>query len=107
MSDRAISSESVGLKGPASLRQRVHDILEYGSDFDPLAKIINNLLVALIVLNVVAFAAGTVPLVYDGYGEALDVFNVFSVVIFTIEYALRLWSCVEVPMFRTLAPWKA
>ncbi len=107
MPDPSAKNEPAGLKGPASLRQRVHDILEYGSDFDPVAKGINNFLVALIVLNVMAFAAGTVPRINNTYGEALDLFNLVSVIIFTIEYVLRLWSCVEVPMLRALAPWKA
>lgn len=96
-----------GSHGPASLRQRVHDILEYGSDFDPVAKTINTFLVALIVLNVIAFAAGTVPHINKKYGTALDVFNVVSVLIFTIEYILRLWSCVEVPLLHALPAWRA
>lgn len=107
MPDGPANRSATGLRGPASLRQRVHDILEYGSDFDPLAKGINAFLVALIVLNVIAFAAGTVPHIYDRYGVALDLFNVISVIIFTFEYALRLWSCVEVPMFHDLPSWRA
>ena len=104
MPDAPEKTTFAGREGPVTVRQRVHDILEYGSEFDPVAKGVNSFLVGLIVLNVIAFAAGTVPRIHAAYGTALDLFNVFSVVIFTIEYALRLWSCVEVPMLHTLAP---
>ncbi|MEM8744002.1 MAG: cyclic nucleotide-gated ion channel, partial [Pseudomonadota bacterium] len=38
---------------------------------------------------------------------ALDIFNAISVFIFTIEYVLSLWSCVEVPMLHALPKWRA
>lgn len=94
--------------GPeGTLRQRVHDILEYAPEHDPVARIVNSLLVLLIVLNVAAFAASTVEELDAQYGNAFELFNVASVIIFTLEYALRLWSCVEIPMFRDISQWRA
>jgi voltage-gated potassium channel len=34
-------------------------------------------------------------------------FNLFSVAVFAIEYALRVWSAVEIPMLSHLLPWRA
>jgi voltage-gated potassium channel len=90
-----------------TLRQRVHDILEIRSEFDPVTRIINILLVSLIMLNAVAFAAETVPEIGQRYGSMFELFNIISVVIFTIEYALRLWSCVELPYLNALPAWRA
>jgi len=49
----------------------------------------------LIVLNVLATIAGTVGTVQERYGAALRAFEVLSVVVFTAEYLLRIWACVE------------
>jgi voltage-gated potassium channel len=47
----------------------------------------------LIALNVLASIAGTVPSISARIGHALYVFEVVSVVIFSLEYILRVWSC--------------
>jgi voltage-gated potassium channel len=88
------------------LRRRVHDILEGGALADPTARAVNIFLIALIVLNVVAFAAETVPEVAAAYGPWLETFEWISVAIFTVEYALRIWSSVEVPLRMHTAPWR-
>jgi len=90
-----------------TLRQRAHDILEFRSEFDPVTRLINIFLVTLILLNVVAFAAETVPEIGQRYSSTFELFNFVSVVIFTIEYVLRMWSCVELPYLRALPVWSA
>lgn len=90
-----------------TLRQRVHDILEFGSEHDLIARIVNSALVTLILLNVAAFTAETVPEIGQRYGSSFALFNLVSVAIFTIEYVLRLWSCVELPLLHAMLPWRA
>ncbi len=90
-----------------TLRQRVHDILEFGSESDPVERFVNVALVTLILLNVAAFAAETVPEIGQRHGASFELFNLVSVAIFTIEYVLRLWSCVELPLLQTLPGWRA
>ncbi|MFQ5625829.1 MAG: cyclic nucleotide-gated ion channel [Methyloligellaceae bacterium] len=90
-----------------SARRHIHDILESGSEHDPVVRLTNTLLVVLITLNVAAFAAETVSELQREYGVAFELFNQLSVAIFTLEYTLRLWSCVEVPLLRSLPPWRA
>jgi voltage-gated potassium channel len=80
-----------------SWRLRAHDILEDSRDGDRLASAVNIGLVILIVANVIAFAAETVPAIGSRYADAFAFFNIASVIIFTVEYALRIWSCVENP----------
>ena len=52
-------------------------------------------LITLILSNVFLIILETVPSISIQYRAALTYFEIFSVVIFTVEYLLRLWSCVE------------
>lgn len=88
-------------------RRQVHDILEVGGDAHPTGRIVNAFIVVLIFLNAIAFAAETVDHLADRYGAYFDAFNVFSVIVFSIEYLLRVWSAVDIPMLSRLPPWRA
>ena len=88
-------------------RRKVHDILEVGGDAHPAGYFFNAFIITLIVLNAGAFAAETVDEVAAQYGRALDMFNTFSVVIFTLEYVLRIWSCIDIPMLSRMPRWRA
>ena len=88
-------------------RRKVHDILEVGGDAHPAGYVVNGFIVILIILNAFAFAAETVDHLAQRYGDLFWAFNVFSVIVFTIEYALRVWSSVEIPMLSRLPPWRA
>jgi voltage-gated potassium channel len=89
-----------------SWRARVHDILEVG-DGSSAGRVISIFLIVLIVANGLAFAAETVNSVYDRWGPELEAFNTFSVIVFTVEYVLRLWSSVEIPLYERMPHWRA
>lgn len=93
--------------GLAALRRRVYKIIEVGSGDDTVSKIFDSFIVTLIVLNVAAFVAETVPSLHQHYVTEFRYFEVLSVVIFTIEYLARLWVAVEVPFLARLAPHSA
>lgn len=88
-------------------RREVHDILEVGGDAHSVGRIVNAFIIVLIILNAIAFAADTVPELADRYAVEFEVFNIFSVIVFTIEYVLRVWSAVEIPMLSRLPRWQA
>jgi voltage-gated potassium channel len=88
-------------------RREVHDILEVGGGAHPAGRVINAFIIVLIILNAVAFAAETVDHLADRYGRFFDAFNVFSVAVFTVEYVLRIWSAVDIPMLSRMNPWQA
>jgi voltage-gated potassium channel len=79
------------------LRRRVYLMLEGGSAAGALGAGIEILLVVLIALNVAAFILQSVPAVERVYGRLFAGFEVVSVAIFTVEYALRLWASAEDP----------
>lgn len=88
-------------------RREVHDILEVGGEAYPLGRVVNAFIIVLIILNAVAFAAETVDHLAERYGAFFHYFNIFSVAVFSIEYVLRVWSAIDIPMLSRMPRWKA
>ena len=88
-------------------RREVHDILEVGGEAYPIGRLVNGFIIALIILNAVAFAAETVDHLAARYATFFYLFNIFSVAVFSVEYLLRLWSAIDIPMLSRMKPWKA
>ncbi|MGI9404763.1 MAG: cyclic nucleotide-gated ion channel [Hyphomicrobiaceae bacterium] len=86
----------------SALRRRVYEILEVGRGEDQVSIWVDRFLITLIILNVLAFAFETVPSFQAAYGSWFYAFDIISVLIFTVEYALRLWSCIEVPFLKRM-----
>lgn len=63
-------------------------------------KAFERVIVWLIALNLIALLIELVPQIHEPYKLLFDRFDVFSVVVFTIEYALRLYTAPEDPQFR-------
>ncbi len=81
--------------GPSTLRQRTHEILDISSPHDKVGRFIDVGLIALIALNVVAVIFETLPGLDQGWRHIFYWFEVFSIVIFSFEYVLRIWSAVD------------
>mgnify|MGYP001187871713 FL=1 len=56
---------------------------------------VNSIIIGLIILNSFAVALATVESYKIAYKDVFDVFEIFSVVFFTLEYILRVWICTE------------
>jgi voltage-gated potassium channel len=80
-------------------RARVWEILEDHGPADRVARTIDLLLIGLITLNVIAVILETVASVYAAAPLLFYWFEVFSVAVFSIEYAARLWSATAHPRF--------
>lgn len=89
------------------MRHRTYSILERGADNDTLSRAVNRGLVTLIVVNLIAMTLESVPSLHAQYGRAFWLFELFSLVIFTIEYIAILWIAVEHPPLRHLSHWRA
>ena len=76
-------------------RRRVHEILEVAGPGDRTSRLVDLCILSLILLNVAAVILESVPSYKDRYGDFFGFFEQVSVAIFTAEYVLRLWSCVE------------
>ncbi len=91
----------------ARIRRRIYEIIEMGRGEDTASKAFDTFIVTLILLNIAAFAAETVPALERQYRTEFLVFEVFSVAIFTVEYLARLWVAVDVPFLARLSPARA
>lgn len=77
------------------LKRRVWELLEVAKPGDVPGRIFDIFILTLIFLNVVAVVIGTVKVVEEHYEMILHRFEIFSVVVFSVEYIARVWSCVS------------
>lgn len=76
-------------------RQRIAKILDASDPSDRVGRMVDITLVILIGVNVLAIVLESVAAFYQAYRVQFIWFEAFSVIIFTIEYLLRVWSCVD------------
>ena len=77
------------------LRRRVYQVLEQGPIGDRLSTAVDRFLVLLIVVNLLAVALESMPQYQTRYAALFALVEYLSLVVFTVEYGLRLWCAVE------------
>ncbi|MDQ3457684.1 MAG: ion transporter [Deinococcota bacterium] len=82
-------------------KQRWFEILESTDRPDQISRKFNAFIFALILLNVLAVAIETIEPVREQYETFFQGFELFSVVVFLIEYLSRLWVADLKPQFQT------
>ena len=75
-----------------NLQANVLRILEPAKLGDRTSKIWDLSLFGLVVLNLIAVALESVPTLQNNYGSWFYNFEIFSVIVFTVEYVSRVWS---------------
>jgi len=91
----------------ADLRRRLYDILEHGAVAGRAGRVVARLIVLLIVVNLAAVTLESVPSVQARYGALFAAIEAVSLVVFTIEYALRVWVAGEQGLHRHEGEWRA
>ena len=81
-------------------KRRIFEILDMATKGDTISRVWDIFIVTLIILNVAAVIFETVPSIKSKSGGFFDVFEFVSVMIFTIEYILRLWSANTVDKYK-------
>jgi len=89
------------------LRQRAFQILEHGRRREPASRVVDWVLIGLVVGNVAAAVAQTVPDIATRHGASLQLFDRLSVLVFAIEYVARIWTAPEHPLLRQYGPLRA
>ena len=89
------------------LRRRVYRVLEQGPIGDRLSKAVDRFLVVLILVNLIAVALESIPKYEARYATTFALIEFFSLIVFTVEYSLRLWSAVEHGPHQHMAPTRA
>ena len=88
-----------------SLRRFTHILLEEGAMESLAGRLIEGFLVALIVGNVAAVALESIPSINTQFRTAFSFFERASLLVFSLEYVLRVWSCVEDPRIAAKGVW--
>ena len=83
-----------------SLRRKVWGIIAVAKPGDRGSRYFDIFILSLIFLNVLAVILSSVQFYLEQWEVFFDVFERFSVFVFSIEYLFRIWSCVEDPRFQ-------
>ena len=84
------------------MKRRVFEVLNAVQPEDRVAQTIDVLLTLLIVLNVLALILSTMDDIFRTAPRAFRLFEIDSVIVFTTEYAARVWSCTTDPRYSGL-----
>lgn len=82
------------------IQRRAYEILEVASPGDLPSKIFDIFIIILIILNVIAVILDTVKSISIRHAIFFRTFEIFSLAVFTVEYVLRVWTCVVNEKFR-------
>lgn len=81
-------------------RQKIAELLESTGRHQKAGHTFDVFLICLIMLNVIAIVLESVASLAVQYRDTFLIIEIVSVAIFTIEYLLRLWSCVDKAEFQ-------
>ncbi|MDC7787196.1 cyclic nucleotide-gated ion channel [Rhodoplanes sp. TEM] len=91
----------------SELRRRVGEILDHGVGADRASVLVDRTLILLILLNLIGVVLESVPDIDARWHPAFVTIEIVSIVVFTAEYALRIWSAPEHALTRALSPGQA
>lgn len=88
-------------------RRRLYLLLDQSADVGGVSAAINWILIGVIVMTLVATVMQSVPAMAAAHGWAFEVVEYVAAAVFSIEYALRLWTAAEHPPWRGLGALQA
>lgn len=85
-------------------KNRIHLLLEGTWHENRWGRALNVFLIVLIALNVLAVLLESIESLALRHAAGFQMFEIFSVAVFTVEYGLRLWTCTEDPRWHGTRP---
>lgn len=82
------------------LRKKIYNLICVTPKGNKLSFYINIFISILIVINVIAVILESVESIYSMYQSVFIFIEIVSIGIFSVEYLLRIWSCVEDKNFK-------
>lgn len=89
-----------------TLRRRAAEILQPERPTDRWSTYVDWFLIVLITLNVADVVLESVPQFRNAYRTQMHWFELFSIAVFTVEYMLRMWCCVDVAANEKRPHWR-
>lgn len=90
-----------------TLRRRFYEILEQGPHGDRIGTAVSRGIMLLICINLLAVILESVPSLKARYAPWFDGIELVSLIVFTLEYAARLWAAAEEGAFHRQSPARA
>ena len=75
-----------------TIKKRVYEIISKAEDGDRASEIFDWSIMILIALSIISIILESFASIYDKYHSIFQVFEIITVVVFTIEYLLRIWT---------------
>jgi voltage-gated potassium channel len=85
-------------------RHRAYELLEHGPAGERSMRVVSRLLILLVLINIVAVVLESVPRYEAAYGGVFVAIETVSLVVFTVEYLLRIWIAAEHAPNHDLSP---
>lgn len=80
-------------------KEKVHLLLDPAEGGKFTDRLVNSFIVGLIILNTVIVILETVRSIYLPNKELFKFIEAFSIIIFSIEYILRVWACTSIEKY--------
>ena len=87
-----------------SLRTKIYRLVEPISDEDAAGRMFTIFIITVIITNCIVMFLETFSSLYESASVFFNTFELISVIIFTVEYVLRVWSCVSSPELKYRKP---
>ena len=82
-----------------TLRQKVFALLHATPHSGPLHRILDNFIIVCVLLSVVSIILETVPAIHSIFSSEFYALEVFTVVVFSLEYVGRVYCACELPHY--------
>ncbi|WP_342361550.1 cyclic nucleotide-gated ion channel [Terrarubrum flagellatum] len=82
-----------------AMRRRAYELLDDGT-WTRFGAFFHQAIIVLVIASVAAVVFETVPSIQERYGRLLDLIELVAIIVFTMEYAARLWCSTEHPPYR-------
>jgi len=83
------------LKMYSVTKRKVYLLLHHSESETKWYKIISSIIILLIILNTAAVILETVQSIYESNKVFFRTFEIITIIIFSAEYILRVWSCTS------------
>ncbi len=83
----------------SQIKLKVHLLLDPADGHSKWDRVINTVIVSLIICNTIAVILETVESIYLPNKELFRGVEYVSVIVFSIEYILRVWSCTAIKKY--------
>ncbi len=101
----ATAGEAAGI--PVTLRRRIHLMLDSSVATDLTTVLLHRSFVLLVLISVAAVVLESMPRMAEKYEHWFLLVENLSLAVFSIDYALRLWSAPEHTPYSEMHPWRA